>query len=248
MRRISFAGDGLAEAITAEPDQQLKLYFPRPGHSEYPPPAEDFGAWYQGYLSMPEEVRPWMRSYTVRSYDPETCTLDVDFLLHRHAGPATRWAIDAQPGDRIGRFGPSAMFGRRIPLSTRLAEADWVLLAGDESAIPAMSTIIEACSRPMRAFIRSPYEYPMQTWGALDLHWGDPLDAVRGASLPAGRPFCWLAGEAGLVRDLRRHLVGERGIARSDIEFTGYWRSTLTQDDPPTAADLADAQELLAQG
>ncbi len=72
------------------------------------------------------------------------------------------------------------------------------------------------------------------------------MTAVRTAELPEGRPFCWLAGEAGLVRDLRRHLVPERGIAKSDIEFAGYWRTSLTQDDPPTAADLADARELAA--
>jgi hypothetical protein len=55
----------------------------------------------------------------------------------------------------------------------------------------------------------------------------------------------WLAGEASTVRALRRHLVGDRGFAKSDIEFTGYWRRKLTQDDAPTPEDLADAAEKL---
>nr|WP_188296427.1 SIP domain-containing protein [Streptomyces sp. CBMA156] len=74
-----------------------------------------------------------------------------------------------------------------------------------------------------------------------------PADlAVRSAGLPAGRPFAWLAGEAGAVRALRRHLVEERGVPKASIDFTGYWRHRLTQDDAPTAEDLADAQERLA--
>ncbi|MER6792287.1 SIP domain-containing protein, partial [Amycolatopsis mediterranei] len=52
-------------------------------------------------------------------------------------------------------------------------------------------------------------------------------------------------GEAGMVRSLRRHLVGERGWAKDVIEFTGYWRRSLTQDDAPTPDDLADAAEKL---
>jgi hypothetical protein len=59
--------------------------------------------------------------------------------------------------------------------------------------------------------------------------------------------FAWLAGEAGTVRLLRRHLVEERGVPKRAIDFAGYWRRRRTQDDPPTEQDLADAQELLAR-
>ncbi|MFD9690955.1 siderophore-interacting protein [Kitasatospora sp. NPDC059088] len=69
--------------------------------------------------------------------------------------------------------------------------------------------------------------------------------AFRGGALPGGRPFAWLAGEAGAVRALRRCLVEEHGVPKSDIDFTGYWRHRLTQDDAPTAEDLADARERL---
>jgi NADPH-dependent ferric siderophore reductase len=87
-----------------------------------------------------------------------------------------------------------------------------------------------------------------------EVHWlhrdGAPhgvklLEAVRGAKLGDGSVAAWLAGEAGMVRAVRRHLVGERGLAKGDIEFTGYWRRRLTQDDAPTPEDLADAAEKL---
>ena len=54
-----------------------------------------------------------------------------------------------------------------------------------------------------------------------------------------------MAGESGQVRAVRRHLVGERGLAKSAVSFTGYWRRALTQDDDPTAADLADRTEMM---
>jgi hypothetical protein len=57
--------------------------------------------------------------------------------------------------------------------------------------------------------------------------------------------FAWLAGESGAARSLRRHLVDERGVDKRAIEFNGYWRLRLTQDDAPTTEDLAEAQERL---
>jgi NADPH-dependent ferric siderophore reductase len=76
-------------------------------------------------------------------------------------------------------------------------------------------------------------------------HGSKLVEAVRTAKLPAGSVEAWLAGEASMVRALRRHLVGERGWPKSVIEFTGYWRRSLTQDDAPTPEDLADAAEKL---
>ncbi|MEU9998776.1 siderophore-interacting protein [Streptomyces sp. NPDC050848] len=92
-------------------------------------------------------------------------------------------------------------------------------------------------------------EQPLVTAGELTVHWlrGDvsPADAVRGAALPPGTPYAWLAGEAGAVRALRRHLVEERGYDRRAVHFTGYWRRHLAQDDAPTPEDLAEARERL---
>ncbi len=61
---------------------------------------------------------------------------------------------------------------------------------------------------------------------------------------PAESAFAWLAGEATMVRSLRRALVA-KGIPKSAIDFTGYWRHHLTQDDPLTEADEAELRERL---
>ncbi|AJT68900.3 hypothetical protein T261_7302 [Streptomyces lydicus] len=270
MVRVTFAGDGL-EDFPTWPDQQLKLLFPKPGQTGPRLPEEgtdgDAMRWYQAFLAIPEHERPWMRSYTVRSYDAERHRIAVDFVLHgaaatpedgATAGPATRWAANAQVGDTLARYGPSAVYARPLPLDS----ADRLLLAGDETALPAIGSLVEALPAGARAvaYIEvadAAEEQSFVTRADLTVHWvhrnGTPpghsdalLSAVRDAAFPAGPAFAWLAGEAGAVRALRRHLVEERGLAKTAIDFTGYWRCKLTQDDAPTEEDLAEAQERIA--
>ncbi|WP_410594459.1 siderophore-interacting protein [Amycolatopsis sp. lyj-23] len=240
--RVTFTGDGLAD-LQPWPDQQLKLLFPPPGHPVRLPSADDdVMRWYQAYLAIPAEERPVMRSYTVRGRTRET--INVDFVLHPGpAGPATAWAFQAAPGDVLGRYGPDPAYRR--PLST----ADTLLCAGDETAIPAIASLLSEVDNAV-VFVEvadTAEEQPLPgvRWVHRDgaEHGSRLLAAVRGVTLPAGSA-AWLAGEASTVRALRRHLV-ERGLAKSDIEFTGYWRRRLTQDDAPTPEDLADAAEKL---
>jgi NADPH-dependent ferric siderophore reductase len=264
MARITFEG---ARLTGNEPDQQVKLYFPKPGQEvpRLPDPDGDFAGWYQAFTAIPEPERPWMRSYTVRAHDTGAATVTVDFVLHGASGegPATRWARSARPGDTLGMFGPSDMFARKMPLSTSLAGADWVLMAGDETALPAIGTMLESLPDGARvlAYVEvagSAEEQRFETRGEVTLRWlhrdgipaahGDLLTkTVRDAEVPAGSAFAWLGGEAGVVRALRRHLVADRKISKRAIDFAGYWRAGLTQDDPPTGDDLADANELFAK-
>jgi NADPH-dependent ferric siderophore reductase len=266
LARVTFGGDDLVEFSYDEPDQQVKLYFPKPGQTvprlPEPDPDGDFLRWYQAYQAIPEPERPWMRSYTIRAHHPRRRTIDIDFVLHRAAGPATRWARSAKPGDTLGMFGPSSTFARPIPLTVSIRVSDWLLLAGDETALPAISTLIESLPTGTRALAYlevgdAAEEQRFDTRGEVTVHWlhrGDIppghsdvlVEAVRTAQFPPGSPFAWLAGESGAVRALRRHLIGERGLDKRSVDFSGYWRPRLTQDDEPTEQDLADAQELMA--
>lgn len=245
--RVTFTGSGL-DVLEAWPDQQLKLMFPPPGRPVRLPAADDdVMRWYEAFLAIPSEERPVMRSYTVRDRRPERAEIDVDFVLHEGAaGPATRWARTAAVGDVLGRYGPDAAYRRPLPA------ADTVLLAGDETAIPAVWSLLSEVDGAV-VFLEVPDAAEEQPLPG-EVHWlhrdGAPhgaklLEAVRGAKLGEGSVAAWLAGEAGMVRAVRRHLVGDRGLAKGDIEFTGYWRRRLTQDDAPTPEDLADAAEKL---
>ncbi|MEV4555809.1 siderophore-interacting protein [Kitasatospora sp. NPDC049285] len=261
MVRVTFALPPGGFALDG-PDQQVKLYFPRPGQDRpelpVPAPGQDLMSWYRACQAVPEPLRPWMRSFTLRAHDAELHTVDVDFVLHPESpGPAAAWAAQARPGQLLTMFGPSAAFARPFPLDG----ADWLLFAADESALPALGTLVEALPAGARAIayveVAGPEErQPLLGFGELTVHWlyrgvsapGSLLvAAVRSAQLPDGVGRAWLGGEAGTVRALRRHLLADGRLDRADIDFTGYWRHRLTQDDAPTAEDLADARELSAR-
>jgi NADPH-dependent ferric siderophore reductase len=266
MTRVTFSADELIDALGDEPDQQVKLYFPKPGQTAprlpTPGPDGDFVRWYQAFAAIPAPERPWMRSFTLRGHHSGRRTLDIDFVVHGDTGPATRWAQTARRGDVLGIFGPSAYFSRQVPLSASIGAADWLLMAGDETALPAIGTLIEWLPEGTRAVAYvevadGAEEQRFDTRGEVTVHWlhrgevppgrSDLLvNAVSSAELPPGAPFAWIAGEASTVRELRRHLVNERGVPKRSIDFAGYWRHALTQDDAPTEQDLADAQELIA--
>ncbi|MFB7911724.1 siderophore-interacting protein [Kitasatospora sp. NPDC056076] len=259
--RVVFEAEALDDTVGGTPDQQLKLCFPRPGQREPELPAgqDDPMGWYRAYLAIPEADRPVMRSFTLRRRHPGTRRIEVDFVLHGDSGPAAAWALRAAPGDRLGMVGPSALYAPPVPFAQVAAAADWVLLAGDETALPAVATLLEALPEGARAHAwievaDRAERQRLATRAELEVRWlhrdgaapGALLTAAfRGGALPGGRPFVWLAGEAGAVRALRRCLVEEHGVPKSDIDFTGYWRHRLTQDDAPTAEDLADARERL---
>ncbi|GAA3398931.1 siderophore-interacting protein [Streptomyces roseoviridis] len=262
MVRVTLGDPSPNGAALARPDAQVKLFFPRPGQDEpvLPDPGRDGDVmrWYAAYGAIPEERRPWMRSYTVRAHDPAAGTVDIDFLLHGgEEGPATRWARGARPGDVLGMFGPSDHFA--VPVDP--GAGDRALLVADACALPALATVAEALptGRPAVAVVLvadAAERQPLPTAGDLRVRWvygegaaGEEalIAAVRAEAgrFAAGAPYVWLAGEAATVRALRRHLVEERAVDRRSVDFAGYWRRSLTQDDAPTAEDLAEAHERL---
>ena len=138
----------------------------------------------------------------------------------------------------------------------------WKLIVGDETALPAIGALLESLGTDERAlaFVEvqdAAEEQQFSSPGQVDLCWLhrgtlEPgastalVDAVRAADFPGGPVFAWLAGEASSVRALRRHLVDERGIDRRSVAFTGYWRLHRTQDDAPSAEEVEEQAEQLA--
>jgi len=268
--RVTFGGEDLAHFADNGFDQRIKVILPLPnGHIT---PLGDDADWYQRWRALPDELRNPIRTYTVRALRPEPRELDVDFVLHGETSPASRWATHASPGDQVIVIGPNA--AHPGPTGGREwappAEASHLLLAGDETAVPAITAIVESLPGSMRA--TALLEIPEAADALrLDVHpgvkvtWlprqgarhGDLLlPAVRDTlSALTGEPpltrttnpledvdvdteilwevpqstkdnglYAWLAGEAGMVKLLRRHLVQEAGIDRSSVAFMGYWR------------------------
>jgi NADPH-dependent ferric siderophore reductase len=227
MVRVTLGGDALAGFRSDAADDGARMFFPPdPTDTRWAPTVVD------GKVTFPEGVAPLPgREYTPRRYDASTGELDIDFVVHG-AGPAATWAAQAQPGHYVGLSGP-----RRSRMLT--GPVDWYLLAGDESALPAISRRLEELPAGARAMAvievaNAAGELPIDTPADLELVWlhrdasADAsallANAVRELRFPDGAIFAWAAGEASSLRALRRHLLGERGLPAERVRTTGYWK------------------------
>ncbi|MBA2952932.1 siderophore-interacting protein [Nocardioides sp. MAH-18] len=206
------------------------------------PPA---GAAYGGAFSPaevkdahPKELWPVRRRYTVRGWDAAAGLLTLDFVVHGDQGVAGPWAARAAAGDVLVFEGPGSGYCPD-------PEADWHLLVGDESALPAIAASLEAMPAGTRAVVRlvcdgPEHEVPLACAGDLDLGWlhrtgavddVDLLaDAVADLDWPAGRVQAFVHGEAGEIRAIRRHLLADRRLDRSSMSCSPYWRRETTDE------------------
>ncbi|MFF4402203.1 siderophore-interacting protein [Streptomyces sp. NPDC001480] len=251
LARVTFGGPDLHAFHSHGRDQSLSLFLPHPGQPEPVVPLELGDNWWQGWRELPDDVRAVMRSYTLRALRRDPDEIDIDFALHSPSGPASRWAADATPGDRVLLLGPAVADNRAIRF--RPPEGtDLVVMWGDESAVPAACATLESlpAGTRVRAWLEVNHAGDIQdvmTDADAEVTWlvrdpggsaGAPpaLDALRDARLPAAeRPYAWIAGESGCVKALRRHLVGERGIDRRCVTFVGYWRRGMTEEQLRTS-------------
>ncbi|GIJ81065.1 NADPH-dependent ferric siderophore reductase, contains FAD-binding and SIP domains [Micromonospora phaseoli] len=273
--RVTFTGPDLDRFADNGYDQRIKLALPLPGQFGVRlPQGPD---WYTRWRALPDEQRNPIRTYTVRAVRPQLSEVDVDLVLHGDGGPATRWARRVHPGDEITIVGPDSGYGGdHGGVEFRPPSTGCLLLAGDETAVPAISGICERL--PLDARGRVLLEVPdaadalrLVTPPGIEVTWlprgtgaygsrlvaavaaaaeellsgaaGTPYAAsTPGAALvddvdvdheilwevpdalPSAPLYAWLAGEAGVIRTLRRHLVAERGLDRRAVAFMGYWR------------------------
>ncbi|TFD48950.1 siderophore-interacting protein [Cryobacterium frigoriphilum] len=275
--RVTFTGAQLHEFGTAGLDQRIKIVLPLPqvGVAHFP----RVTAWYEAWRNLPDGLRNPIRTYTVRAVRPERREVDIDFVMHGDGGPASSWVATASVGDCLTIVGPDERGENpRAGIEWRPGAARALLIAGDETAAPAICSILAALPRDAVgcAFIEVPNAEDAQptdapagvcvTWlarstaghgVALDLAvrgWTDrfltehhaaalaeraelaelDLDREMLWDVPApvavddaglsGHLYAWLAGEASVIKGLRRFLVTETGIDRRQVAFMGYWR------------------------
>ena len=171
------------------------------------------------------------RHYTIRQFDRQTGTLAVDFVMHGNTlGP--NFARGAKAGDTVEVKGPRG----RVVFS---GDADWHLLTGDETCIPAILHILEELPEQARAFAfievqDAGWHQDLQTKGDVAVEWiyrGNRapgpsslmLDRIADFALPEGLGHALIIGETSNVRAQRHHLIN-RGFAREQIASEGYWR------------------------
>lgn len=229
MIRVVVGGDGLRDFATSGlTDHYVKLVYKVEG-VEYPTPFEVATV----RATMPRDCWPRLRTYTVRAWDPEALELTIDFVHHGDKGLAGPWAAAAKPGDEVLMLGPGGGYAPS-------AEAGWHLLVGDESAIPAIAVALEALPEEAVAHVFIEVAGPEEeqkldqrvTW----LHRGSApvgqalVRAVQELEFPSDDVHAFVHGEAGFVKQLRRHLRIERGVPLERLSISGYWRQGVDDE------------------
>jgi len=211
-------------------DHYVKLLFPPDGVT-YPEPFDL--QWIRAEL--PRDQWPRTRTYTVRHWDAEAAELSIDVVHHGDEGIAGPWAARVVPGDEIRLLGPGGGYAPS-------PEVDWHLLAGDESALPAIAASLERLPAGARAHVFIEVAGPDEeqklppvaevTW----LHRGTApvgralVQAVTDFDFPPGTVQAFVHGEATFVKELRRLLLVERALPRNLVSISGYWRTGHDED------------------
>lgn len=213
--RVTLGGEAFAQFQNRpETDKYVKLKFTTPA----------------------PESAPVTRTYTVRRVDAVAATLDIDFVVHGDEGLAGPWAAGAQIGDRIELMGPGGGF-------TPDAAADWLLFAGDLSALPAIAAALESLPEESvgRAFIEVESDdevLPLAAPDGVEIEWIiDPAHdvealaaVVRQCDWRDGDVQVFAHGERESMKALRRVLFDERGLDRARVSLSGYWARGRTED------------------
>lgn len=294
--RVTLTAEDLRHFSTGGLDQRIKIFLPRadggvPDIGLFDEPRPATMQWYYAWRDLDEAERNPIRTYTARAIRPEQREIDIDFVVHGTGGPASAWVSGARAGDELIVIGPDAraeQSGSGIEWNPGTAAE--VLLAGDETATPAICAILESLPEGVggEAYLEVPGAddfMEVETRSGVQIHWlgrdgaplgeqltaavqswasrraeifasrhaaqpvreparavtgapeaGEPSEPLEGVdpaedavlwdvAQPEGcREYAWLAGEAGVITSLRRHLVSDMGMSRRQVSFMGYWK------------------------
>ncbi|MDN5767455.1 MAG: siderophore-interacting protein [Humibacillus sp.] len=193
---------------------------------------------------------PVLRTYTALEPDVEAGTVAIDFVVHGYDGVAGPWAAQAGPGETLSARGPGGGYAPD-------RSADWHLLVGDESALPAIGAAVRALPTDAVGYVvvevpGREHQIDLGAPAGMDVVWvfgaddeaGAQLaakhpsgqdralvDAVRALPWRSGRVHAFVHGEAGAVmHGVRPYLLKERGVPRADASISGYWRRGRSEE------------------
>lgn len=181
-----------------------------------------------GRTAMPEGADQLHRAvYTFVDLDPGQGRFTFDIFEHE-GGRATTWARQVQPGTIVGISGPG---------SGDFPPGQGLLIAGDETALPAIRRILgqSAPDRQGRAVIEVGHDddiCDMPHPEGIELQWrvrgrGECLwDVLEHAALP-DQPdrYVWIAAEKDLVRKAKARFRDGLGVGSKEGYFAYYWEA-----------------------
>lgn len=229
--RVTFAGDELEGLAVEQPAMSVRVLLPEPRKQALVIPT-----WNGNEFLLPDGRRPVIRTFTPWRADPQALELDVGIVLHGD-GAASEWADAVEGGAPAAISGP----GRGYAVDQ---EAPAFLLVGDETALPAITQLLEEVPTDARVEVHLEVGHPdarfdlpghpeaIVVWHDLppDARSGDELARAVGAADITAETRVWAAGEAAAVQRIRRHLFADRGLPRARASVRGYWKHGRSGD------------------
>ncbi|MCO5733322.1 siderophore-interacting protein [Rhizobium sp. SSA_523] len=235
VRRIVFRGKNL-KRYDRDDQFHCRLIFQPRGTDEPRWPMLD----HRGHVVWPDDKAVPTRVYTIRHIDAAAEEITIDFALHAHPGPATRWAMEARPGNLAGILGPAAMGPK---------PAEFHVLIGDETALPGIARVLESlpATAAGQAFIEvdsKADELPLRCPAGMAVVWlhrngaaaGTTTlleDAIRTVRWPdqLDRAFVWGGCEHRAFSAIHRHLKKELGLPRDRFVLYSHWHRHLSEEE-----------------
>lgn len=231
MQRLILQGDSLRNFPEDQEGGYVKLLLPSA-------PGQEVAA-----LGLEGSIK---RSYTVRACDRNRGTLILDAVSHHDGGgPATAWVGEAKAGDAINVTGPG-------PVERLVPDVDWVFLAGDMTALPAMAVNLERLPKAMKghavvAIYDEADAQDLERPEGVEVHWvvspapsaTSPLvKKVRALEWYPGRASVWSASEFSEMKALRSYFRDERGVPAELMYISSYWKAGASDEEHKVAKRL----------
>lgn len=197
---------------------------------------EDQESGYVKLIFPTENQKPLFRTYTIRHQRENE--IDIDFVLHEDGGPASTWAQQAQPNNRILVGGPG-------PKKLIEESAEWQIIVGDMTALPAISVNLEKLPHDAKGYailevISEEDIQPLKHPAGIELKWViNPhpsennsllLEEVKSLSWPQGSVSIWAACEFSNMKALRSFFKNEKEIEKDKIYISSYWKLGSNED------------------
>ena len=224
MVRITLAGPMLQGLDPGLPAASVRVLLPGD------PTEVVLPTWAGNEFLFADGSRPTIRTLTPLSFRPGPLELDVEVVRHGN-GILSAWVDTAKAGDRVAVSGT----GRGYEIDPAVRS---FLLAGDESALPAISMLLRALPPEADVEVLIEVRHPdarleLPAHPGATIQWcqlgagstpGDSLVAAVTSAQIAPDARVWAAGEAAAVQRIRHHLFDERGLSRSHAVVRGYWK------------------------
>ena len=194
-------------------------------------------------LDQPNGQSPISRVYTIRSFDEASSEIEIDMVKHEGTSPAMQWLDHVSVGDTVD------IIGARPHFTPNFDENKHVIMFADDTAIPAIYSILSHWKKGVRAdiYVESHekdilLQLPKNDLIKMHLHHVKHDDSVHHAQQgwllsqayaiqDLNNKTIWAACERNEARALREYFVENNKMLKADVQISGYWKSGISSTE-----------------